>query len=921
MNRSLPSQHAAFVWPDDGAPFRNQFVRFERDVVLERVPGEFPLHLFADTRYRLLVNSNFVSTGPGRFVTQFPEFDSHDIASFFRPGKNIISVEVNFFGASSYQSMPDGQPGFIAWGGVGDVDCATPGEWRAYRLDAWRSDAPLYSFAQNPVEICDTRISDGGQLSSLAMLTGDRAPWGKLRPYSGAPLSLNAHRPKRIELAGRLAETERVVGFMLHDPGAIGAGADGRTRPWSACVSWLYSPKPQQVPLSCFWSDFFCNGSMVSINTDTLRGNHGYCTLELERGWNQIVASIEVLTEYWAYLLGLPIESGVTMHGRRDRACEFPISVAPVGPRESLVLPAPDADEAPEGWTLQDGNPALITPARMVAWDVPAADAIRGIDPRSLSEVSVIESPAATWCFSFAGEFLGHIVVDVEAPANTILDIACDDWQGAHGGVALYQSSPFTDAADRFILRGGRQRVELFHPRGGKLIQVTMRGEADSKLILHDIFVRSRHSLPEDETQFACDLPSLEWVWPVALRTLNKSTDDVFSDSPWRERSSYIGDSYVNIHLMALLTGDLRTARRTLRLFAQAQLPNGQLPCCVPSWLNRPHEDFSLIWMLAIHDYWAMTGDVTLLEEVWPTVKKIWASTSWDPHPSGLWNARKTHLFIDWGVMAAERSGMGVGSLNAFRFGAAKACERMAAALGRKDDAASFAEAASAVEDAMMRLLWDEDIGSLRASLDTVSPALHANVLALTFGIGNVERRQRIIEYLDPLLRENLAVGLRKGNARKESEGHLELYFMHYALPALACHGRADLAEDLIARHFEFLSRIGNDTLPECFCRAEKVEGSRCHSWSGAAAIYAARFVLGVRQIEPGNPRRLICDPIIHGITRASGRIAHLDGWIEISWERHGGEFLISAEVPEGITLATRESCPARAQDHAASFA
>ncbi len=96
---------------------RNQFVRFERWFHLQEIRGKFPLSLFADTRYRLRVNGAFVAAGPGRFVTQFPEFDTHELSPFLRPGANRISVEVNFFGASSYQSMPDGKPGFIAWGG------------------------------------------------------------------------------------------------------------------------------------------------------------------------------------------------------------------------------------------------------------------------------------------------------------------------------------------------------------------------------------------------------------------------------------------------------------------------------------------------------------------------------------------------------------------------------------------------------------------------------------------------------------------------------------------------------------------------------------------------------------------------------------------------------------------------------------
>lgn len=884
---------AEFIWITDQAPSRNQFVKFDRRFDLQAVPAEFPMHLFADTLYRLRVNGKFVAAGPGRFVTQFPEFDSHHLADFLRPGKNNITVEVNFFGASSFQSMPDGKPGFIAWGGDGAVDLATPGRWEAFRLHAWRWDAPLFSFAQSPVEICDTRCSEAGTPAVIALLDGESAPWGKLQPYSGTRVPFLIHRPKRIELAGRLAASERRFGFMSHDPDA---SRRHNAKPWTAFATWISSPKAQTATLSCFWSDLHCNGVPVSVDTATPWGNHAHCQLDLREGWNLLTGEVEILSEFWAYCLGIP--EGISLHGRRDAACEEAFAIAPNSSRENLRLPVVGDSGAPNSWILHGGNPANLTPARMMAWDIPADDAVRNIAPKLLPEVSRIEAAEATWCFSFRGEFLGHVVLEVEGPEGAILDVAFDDWQAADGGVRLYKSNPFTDAADRFVLRGGRQTIELFHPRGGKLLQATLRSPSGvAPLTLHDAFVRSRQTLGPDNTRFSCDNPNLEWAWPVAMRTLIDSTDEAYSDCPWRERGSYIGDCSVNILLNLLLDQDHRAARRTLRTFAQAQLPDGQLPCCAPAWLCTPHEDFTLVWLLAIHDFWANTGDTTLAEEVWPAVRRIWESPSWEC--LGLWNAENRHLFIDWGVLDAERFGKANAVLNMFRFGAARACAALAAALGKSAEAEAFRDEAARVERAAASVLWDDVRGCFRASLRAGTPALHANILALRFGLGSRASRDRILAYLEPLLRTNFTQGIREG----ELSGHLELYFFHYALPALAEHGRPDLAENLIDDHYGFLRDIGDDTLPECFFGAENARGSRCHGWSGAPAIYAARHVLGIRPAVPGNPRELVFDPVVDRITRASGRISHPDGWIEVWWQSINGNIHPIIKAPEGVEV------------------
>jgi hypothetical protein len=283
-------------------------------------------------------------------------------------------------------------------------------------------------------------------------------------------------------------------------------------------------------------------------------------------------------------------------------------------------------------------------------------------------------------------------------------------------------------------------------------------------------------------------------------------------------------------------------------------------------------------------------------------VRRIWESPTWDRHPSGLWNAKDLRLFIDWGVVLQERTGEANAVINLLRIAAARACAEMAAALGKSREAALFAQDAEATEEAIGRVLWNKAEGRLDAFLGATSSAVHANTLALAFRFGTLQRRESILSYLEPLLRNNLSQGLRVG----QNSGHLELYYLSFALPALAEHGRPDLAEQLITDHYGYLKTLGDDTLPECFHGAEKSVGSRCHGWAGAAAIYAANYVLGIRTAGDGNPRHLIFDPIVHGIQQARGRIAHLDGWIDIEWHRIGRKIHSRIHAPAGVKIEVR---------------
>ena len=887
------------MWVADEAPRRNQFVRFERRFDLPGVPGTACLHLFADTRYRLRVNGRFVATGPGRFVTQHPEFDTHDLATHLQVGLNVISVEVNFYGASSYQSMPDGEPGFIAWGEAGGEDLATPGAWKAFRLEAWRADAPAFSFAQGPVEICDTRRLDGLE-KPVILCQGTGAPWGNLRPYSGPAIPFSIIKPKRLELAGPLRDDEVRYGFMTDDPDHVTRGLPGAgPKPWVGFATWIHSPTARHVELGVFWSNLLLNGHSVPVDTSTPLGNHGRVRLDLQKGWNLLTGEVEVLTGRWAYLLSVPRGLEISLHATADLGDRAPLSRSPVMPREQLRLPAPGDRQPPEGWTAHDGNADELTPSRMMAWDQPGEHSLRNLPVEQLASAGRIEARAATWSFSFAGEFLGHLEIEVEAPPGSTLDVASDDWQRADGVAALYQSHPFADTADRFILRGGRQTVLLFHPRGGKLVQITLRvpgQQPAAPLTLHGLQVFSRLSLGADATRFDSDHPVMNWAWPVGLRTLLSSTDEAYSDCPWRERGSYIGDSLVNVHLHAIHSGDFRVAARTLRIFGQAQLPNGQLACCAPAWLRRPHEDFTLLWIIALRDYAEFSGDLDLLREMGPVIDRIWSSPTWESHASGLWNANGRRLFIDWGVLPGERAGEGNAVLNLLRVAARKACADMARLLGETRLAILHEEESKRVEKAIFAQLWDSTQQRLRPYLHGSTPALHANILALSFDLGTAEQRASLLAYVEPLLQSNLGRGLEKG----QFSGHLELYYLFFALPALARHGRPDLAERLITEHYGYLMEIGDDTLPESFARVDRCVGSRCHSWSGAATVYAARYVLGVR---PGPDGAWIFDPRVYGLKRAAGRIAHPKGWIEVAWTREADGIRAEIKAPPGLTI------------------
>ncbi|MHC4121318.1 MAG: alpha-L-rhamnosidase-related protein, partial [Planctomycetota bacterium] len=69
-------------------------VAFRRQFSLPQEPAEAQLHIFADSRYVLWVNGEYVLQGPCRFNPKRPEYDTVDVKRFLKKGSNTLAVLV-----------------------------------------------------------------------------------------------------------------------------------------------------------------------------------------------------------------------------------------------------------------------------------------------------------------------------------------------------------------------------------------------------------------------------------------------------------------------------------------------------------------------------------------------------------------------------------------------------------------------------------------------------------------------------------------------------------------------------------------------------------------------------------------------------------------------------------------------------------
>jgi alpha-L-rhamnosidase len=89
---------------------------FRKNFELKAQPHEFIIHVSADNRYRLFVNGKSVCFGPARGDLAHWPYESINIASFLKPGKNLIAAVVWNFGEFKPWAQCSNKTAFVIQG-------------------------------------------------------------------------------------------------------------------------------------------------------------------------------------------------------------------------------------------------------------------------------------------------------------------------------------------------------------------------------------------------------------------------------------------------------------------------------------------------------------------------------------------------------------------------------------------------------------------------------------------------------------------------------------------------------------------------------------------------------------------------------------------------------------------------------------
>jgi len=498
-------------------------------------------------------------------------------------------------------------------------------------------------------------------------------------------------------------------------------------------------------------------------------------------------------------------------------------------------------------------------------------------------------------------EEVGLLVVRLEAPAGTVVDIG----HGEHlddGRVRM--SCGYRNFADRYICKDGLNEFTFpFRRMGARYIQVHLSGFQTPVKI--DYIGMTPTELPlEIEGRFKTHDSQANRMRDIAGRTLKLCMHEHYEDSPWREQSLYAFDSRNQALYGYYCFGNYDFAQASIDLLGRGIRDDGLLRLTAPGNAGVTIPIFSLVWISELAEHWLHSGSPVLFRKFAGQVQSMLelvfqrqdAATSLYRIPvgEGMWN------FYEWmaglaGGDAANAPEILHSPFNLFLLEALRSYSWMLREAGQEDAAASIADKAQVLRNAVFREFWDSETGALATYRDGGQRRHFCDlvqVLALKTGVVPAKSRPRILEriYSGKLISMTLSSLLYQWLAMMDGDETARGF-----------------CADTIARNFEPMVFQGASSFWETQLGSSDFSnaGSLCHGWSALPAYHYHAHVLGVRPLESGF-RKFLISPFPDRLFWVEGATPTPAGAIRVAWRRTDSGLVIRAQGPAELEPVVR---------------
>lgn len=185
----------------------NTFILFRHELKLAAPPRKATGWITGDSRYRLTVNGQYIQWGPAPCDPRWLEADPVDLTATLRAGKNVIGVEVCYFGQGD-GTWPMGAPGLIVRLAVDGELIVSDSSWLTFLDRAHRPGMYKRWFLRALQEEFDARLHPYGWDTPPFRPDDSWLPAREL-PGSASTPAIFAGGPEYVLMPGAASDSDR----------------------------------------------------------------------------------------------------------------------------------------------------------------------------------------------------------------------------------------------------------------------------------------------------------------------------------------------------------------------------------------------------------------------------------------------------------------------------------------------------------------------------------------------------------------------------------------------------------------------------------------------------------------------------------------------------------------------------------------
>ena len=479
---------------------------------------------------------------------------------------------------------------------------------------------------------------------------------------------------------------------------------------------------------------------------------------------------------------------------------------------------------------------------------------------------------------------LGHVKLgtpelSLDLPAGVIVEIAyCETLRNGRVTPFIPLSLGPTRNMDHFVSGGGRQTFSPIVPKGGRYLEVHVGAPSDQVRFLGMTYSqRTYYDVPVGE--FDCGDEVLNRIWQLGIDTLRGCSEDAITDNPTRERGQWTGDVLLSLYIASAAFNDVRLFKRGLRHSAYCARADGLVAGLAPGgpgYLST----YSAQWTTAVVNFYTMTGDRSVLDELYPYAVKNMDVFVKELTPEGVRNFEWP--FVDWGYPGCDGSSTEMG-VNLHVLEALRNMQAWSGLLNK--DEGRYREAEVRLQAAIESWLQPRLDAKAWESVD-----FYCATLALRNGLVPDHAQGEAIAYMKQHILScfpNNPGAESLSNPDFRSHRLITPYFAYYSMVELAQAGEIDFVLGQFRTCWGWSLIQGLTTQPEVF----DLNWSHCHVWASSPTAQLTRWLLGLQAhfSEGQNHFDFTLSP--GSVDHASGKIPFVgqSGAISVSWRKVAG--------------------------------